>query len=379
MNLLEIINFSKEYLEKYSFSKSRVESEKLISYVLQMDRINLYSNFQMILTEDEKTKIKNFLKEMARKRKTFDEVLEEKKLEESENNKDILVEEVKNFKGENTSLFTKCVQYLKKFQVDNARLDAEYIFAHVLKIKRNTLMFNLNNEISVEAKEEIRQNIFRRGKKREPLQYILGEWEFYGFPFMVDERVLIPRQDTEILVENCKYILEEFPSPKILDIGTGSGAISITLSKLIPDSQVTGVDISEGALEIANKNKELNDASNVNFLLSDVFSNVPHEEYHLIVSNPPYISLEEYNELMPEVKTYEPKNALTDNGDGYYFYKKIADEGFEYLKKGGYLAFEIGYNQGEVIKTYMEKKGYQVFPIIKDYGNNDRVVIGRKE
>lgn len=373
MRLLEIINFSKEYLEKYSFSKSRVESEKLIAYVLKMDRINLYSNFEMELTESEKTEVKTFLKEMARKRKTFDEILAEK-----EKTQEIQTVE-KDFKNENIEILTKSIQYLKKFGVENARIDAEYIFANVLGIKRNALMLNFSREIKEEDKEKIREYIFRRGKKREPLQYILKEWEFYGLPFIVDERVLIPRPDTEILVEECKFLLEGKEEPKILDIGTGSGAISISLAKLFPKGKVFGADISRDALEVAQQNKELNKAENVTFVLSDVFQNVLEKDFDLIVSNPPYIPMEEYEELMPEVKNYEPMTALTDKGDGYYFYRKISEEAMNFLKKGGYLAFEIGYNQGEEVSEIMKKIGYEVMGIIKDYGNNQRVVIGRKE
>ena len=375
MRLLEIINFSKEYLEKYSFSKSRVESEKLIAYVLHMDRINLYSNFEMELTESEKKEIKTFLKEMARKRKDFDEILKEK-----EKNHEI-EKSIEDFKSENIEILTKSIQYLKKYGVDNARLDAEYIFANVLDIKRNALMLNFHNKISEEQKSQIREYIVRRGKKREPLQYILKEWEFYGLPFMVDERVLIPRPDTEILVEECKFLLErlENDEPKILDIGTGSGAISISLAKLFPKSKVFGADISKGALEVATQNRELNDASNVTFLVSDVFENILEKDFDLIVSNPPYIPLNEYEELMPEVKNYEPIGALTDKGDGYYFYRKISQEAMDFLKKGGYLAFEVGYNQGKEVSNIMKKIGYEVMGIIKDYGNNQRVVIGRKE
>lgn len=375
MRLLEIINFSKEYLEKYSFSKSRVESEKLIAYVLHMDRINLYSNFEMELTESEKKEIKTFLKEMARKRKGFDEILKEK-----EDTKEI-EKPKEDFKSENIEILTKSIKYLKKYGVDNARLDAEYIFANVLGIKRNALMLNFHNKISEEQKSQIREYIVRRGKKREPLQYILKEWEFYGLPFIVDERVLIPRPDTEILVEECKFLLEGLGNdePKILDIGTGSGAISISLAKLFPKSKVFGADISKKALEVATQNRELNGASNVTFVVSDVFENILEKDFDLIVSNPPYIPLTEYEELMPEVKNYEPMGALTDKGDGYYFYRKISEEAYDFLKKGGYLAFEVGYNQGEEVSNIMKKIGYEVMGIIKDYGNNQRVVIGRKE
>lgn len=376
MRLLEILEFSKEYLKKYSFSKPRLESEKVISHILGIKRIELYSNFEMELESGEKDKIKIFLREMARKRKTFDEVIKENSFEEKQEEK---ISEKKSFKDENINLLSKSIQYLKKYNVENARLDAEYIFAYVLGVKRISLMLNFDEEISEENKNLIRQYIVRRGKYREPLQYIVKEWEFYGYPIKVDGRVLIPRQDTEILVEQCIYLMKEKENPKILDIGTGSGAISIALAKELPESEVLGLDVSDDALKMAVINRELNNVSNLKFLKSDVFQHVREKNYDLIVSNPPYIPVEEYNELMPEVKEYEPRMALTDGGDGYYFYKKISEESVNYLKNGGYLAFEVGYNQGETVSQLMEKNGFQIIGRVADYGGIERVIIGRKE
>lgn len=378
MRLLEIIEFSREYLEKYSFSKPRLESEKVISYILGIKRIELYSNFEMELESEEKNKIKIFLREMARKRKTFDEIMKEKE-NMLKDNSDEKIQIKKSFKDENINLLSKSIQYLKKYNVENARLDAEYIFAYVLGVKRVSLILNFDEEISEENKNLIRQYIVRRGKYREPLQYIVKEWEFYGYPIKVDERVLIPRQDTEILVEQCIYLMKERENPKILDIGTGSGAISIALAKELPESEVLGLDISDDALKMAVVNRELNNVSNLKFLKSDVFQHVKEKNYDLIVSNPPYIPVEEYDELMPEVKKYEPRMALTDGGDGYYFYKKISEESGNYLKNGGYLAFEVGYNQGETVSQLMEKNGFQIIGRIADYGGIERVIIGRKE
>ena len=378
MRLLEILEFSKEYLKKYSFSKPRLESEKVISHILGIKRIELYSNFEMELESREKDKIKIFLREMARKRKTFDEIIKEKENSCKEKDEE-KISVKKSFKDENINLLSKSIQYLKKYNVENARLDAEYIFAYVLGIKRISLMLNFDEEISEENKNLIRQYIVRRGKYREPLQYIVKEWEFYGYPIKVDGRVLIPRQDTEILVEQCIYLMKEKENPKILDIGTGSGAISIALAKELPESEVLGLDVSDDALKMAVENRELNNVSNLKFLKSDVFQHVREKNYDLIVSNPPYIPVEEYNELMPEVKEYEPRMALTDGGDGYYFYKKISEESVNYLKNGGYLAFEVGYNQGETVSQLMEKNGFQIVGRVADYGGIERVIIGRKE
>ena len=374
MKLLEILNFSKEYLQKYSFSKPRLESEKLIAAVLKLDRITLYAYFDMELTSEQKEIIKKYLREMARGRIGFDELMKNKETEGID---------MKNYKDENHELLKKSIEYLEKYQVPNARLDAEYIFAHILNVNRMTLTLSLNKKIEEEDKNRIREMLVARGKERKPLQYLLGEWEFYGYPFKVDERVLIPRADTEILVEQCKYLVAEINSPKIMDIGTGSGAIAISLGKELPNSHVLGVDISEGALEVATQNRDINEATNVKFIKSDLFSTLRDEKYKsvkfdLIVSNPPYIPTVEYESLMPEVLKYEPKNALTDNGDGYYFYEKISKEAKEFLTKDGYLAFEVGYNQAEKVAEFMRDNGFDIISIVKDYGGIDRVVIGKR-
>lgn len=378
MKLLDIINFSEEYLKKYSFSKPRFEGEKVICYILGIKRVQLYTNFEMVLEKNEKEKIKLFLREMTRNRKTFNEILEEKK-EKIENLKKEIIIEDKSYRDENINLFSKSIGYLKKNGVLNARIDVEYIFSYVLGIKRGSLILEFDKEINEDNKKLLRKYLIRRGKNREPLQYILKEWEFYGYPIKIDKRTLIPRADTEILVEQCINILNGIENPKILEIGTGSGAISIALAKKIKNSSVLAVDISEEALSLAVQNRELNDVSNLKFLKSDVFKNVREQNYDLIVSNPPYIPINEYLELMPEVKNYEPKIALTDSDDGYYFYRKISRESEEYLKKGGYLAFEVGYNQGEEVSNIMEKDGFHIVGRIEDYGGIERVVIGRKE
>lgn len=370
MKLLDILKFSEEYLKKYSFSKPRLESEKVIAHVLKLDRITLYAYFDMELSLEQKNSIKEYLKNMARKRVGFEELPKEN--EDKENLK-------KDFRVENKELLLKCIEYLKKNGVADSRLDAEYIFAHVLNVKRSILSMNLIREITQEEKEKIKHLLHQRAKEKRPLQYILGEWEFYGYPFYVDERVLIPRADTEILVEQCKFILQELNNPKVLDIGTGSGAISIALAKEVPSANILGADISLDALEVAKENRELNRCeSNLKFIKSDVFSSIKEFDYDMIISNPPYIPEDEYKELMPEVKLHEPMGALTDKGDGYYFYKKISEESPKYLKDGGYLVFEVGYNQAKKVSEFMEKNKFDIVAIVKDYGGIERVVIGRK-
>ena len=363
MNLLEILKFVEEYLKKYSFSKPRLEAEKLVSYVLNLDRIALYIHHERELTEEEKTSIKQFLKQMVEEKKSFDEIKGEKK----------------DYKTENLDIFNKSVEYLKKNGVPSALVDTEYIFSEALKVSRNTLKYSMSREIKEEDKNKIREMLMLRAKNRKPLQYILGEWEFYGLPFKVRENVLIPRPDTEILVEQCIQLMREIEEPNILDIGSGSGAISIAIANELKSSSVTGVDINEDAIKLANENKVLNKVENVNFMKSDLFEKLDEDfKYDLIVSNPPYITKDEYETLMPEVKNFEPKNALTDLGDGLYFYREISKKAGAYLKDTGYLAFEIGYKQAKDVSKILEDNNFAVLSIVKDYGGNDRVVLAKK-
>lgn len=363
MNLLEILKFVEEYLKKYSFSKPRLEAEKLVSYVLNLDRIALYIHHERELTEEEKTSIKQLLKQMVEEKKSFDEIKGEKK----------------DYKTENLDIFNKSVEYLKKNGVPSALVDTEYIFSEVLKVSRNTLKYSMSREIKEEDKNKIREMLMLRAKSRKPLQYILGEWEFYGLPFKVRENVLIPRPDTEILVEQCIQLMREIEEPNILDIGSGSGAISIAIANELKSSSVTGVDINEDAIKLANENKVLNKVENVNFMKSDLFEKLDEDfKYDLIVSNPPYITKDEYETLMPEVKNFEPKNALTDLGDGLYFYREISKKAEAYLKDTGYLAFEIGYKQAKDVSKILEDNNFAILSVVKDYGGNDRVVLAKK-
>ena len=363
MNLLEILKFVEEYLKKYSFSKPRLEAEKLVSYVLNLDRIALYIHYERELTEEEKTSIKQLLKQMVEEKKSFDEIKGEKK----------------DYKTENLDIFNKSVEYLKKNGVPSALVDTEYIFSEALKVSRNTLKYSMSREIKEEDKNKIREMLMLRAKNRKPLQYILGEWEFYGLPFKVRENVLIPRPDTEILVEQCIQLMREIEEPNILDIGSGSGAMSIAIANELKSSSVTGVDINEDAIKLANENKVLNKVENVNFMKSDLFEKLDEDfKYDLIVSNPPYITKDEYETLMPEVKNFEPKNALTDLGDGLYFYREISKKAEAYLKDTGYLAFEIGYKQAKDVSKILEDNNFAVLSIVKDYGGNDRVVLAKK-
>ena len=373
--LQDILKFTIGYLEKRAVEKPRLEGEKIISHVLGLERILLYANFDRELKEEERTEIRGILKEIAQRKITFDKYLEEKT---SKNYKE-LMEEKKSYLDENKELLKKSIEYLQNKGIENPKIDTELIFSEVLKLDRMMLTLSFTRKINEEEKEIIREMLRKRAVEKIPVQYILGYEGFYGRNFKVNKNVLIPRPETELLVEQCIKMAVEKNSKTILDIGTGSGAIAITLAKELPNAKVLACDISEEALEVAKENGKLLEANNIKFEKSDVFSAVKFKEFDMIVSNPPYIPKEEYETLQVEVKMHEPSLALTDNKDGLYFYKKISREAVDYLKQEGILAFEVGYNQGEEVRELMEKAGFKNVLVLKDYQNLDRIVIGVKE
>ncbi|MEI6858172.1 peptide chain release factor N(5)-glutamine methyltransferase [Psychrilyobacter sp.] len=382
-NLLDILRWSEEYFKKYSFSKPRLEAEKVISHVLSIDRILLYAEYDRPLIDDERMKIKKYILQMIKKKIGFDEFLREEKIKngKTENNKIIPEPHNENtgkiYRKEFLELLTKSIIYLKKHGSKEAKLDVEHVFSYILKVSRMEMTLRFEREITEAEKKEIREMLVEIGKNKRPLQYVLGFEEFYGYKFYVDESVLIPRSETELLVERCIKLMDGIEEPKVLDIGSGSGAISISLGKELPKSMVLGVDISEKALKIANKNKIENNATNVKFIKSDVMKGVEYKKFNLIVSNPPYIPDYEYEVLEEKVLKYEPKLALTAPNNGLYFYEEISKNAPDHLIKGGYLAFEIGYNQGEVVKKIMEKNDFLNIGVYYDYAEHERMVIGK--
>ena len=262
---------------------------------------------------------------------------------------------------------------LEQAGVPDADVDAAYLLASVLKEDTLAVRINGHRELAAPQRAAVDALCDRRAA-REPLQYILGETEFMGLTFHVEPGVLIPRADTEILVEKALAWIK--PGARVLDIGTGSGAIAVSLAKLGRPAQVTAVDVSDRALEIARRNAERNGAA-VEFVKSDCFSALKGRKYDMIVSNPPYISEDEMRGLMPEV-TREPELALFGGADGLDFYRRISREAPEYLNEGGCLLFEIGWLQKDAVSALVKAHIGEPFAL-RDYGQNWRVVGAKKE
>ena len=375
-NLLDILNKSVNYLEKKNIKNARLTAESIISEVMEMERIMLYAEFERMLSEDELKKIREKLNDVINNDKKISDNNDFESMEKSEKQLKLLLD--------------KSILYLEKNSIDESKLIAEIIFSHVLNVDRMMLFTKYRDEIEDEKIEKIRYFIQKIGREKFPVQYLLNEQEFYGRKFYVDKGVLIPRQDTEVLVEKMIEILKnnilknknleknlKF-HPKILDIGVGSGIIGITAALEIKDSYVLGVDISEKALDTAEKNKELLKVSNIKFLKSNLFENVEFKQFDMIVSNPPYISLNEAGIMSDDTLLHEPSEALFAENDGLYFYYEICQKALDYLADFGYLLFEIGYKQGKNVAEIMTSSGFKNVEVIKDLAGLDRVVVGQK-
>lgn len=252
----------------------------------------------------------------------------------------------------------------------------EWIFG----IRRADYYMDPNGTVNPEQ-EAFLSEVLEQRARRVPLQYLMGSCEFMGYSFLVDERVLIPRQDTECLVEKAVELLRDsqkkgLEAPEVLDLCTGSGCIGISIKKLCPKANVTLADISEGALKVAGENAARQEAD-VSLVQSDLFENI-EGNYDYIVSNPPYIPTKVIEGLMPEVRDYEPHLALDGLADGLFFYRKIVEEATVRLRKGGVLLFEIGQEQGADLTDILEKQGFAQIEIWKDLAGLDRVVVGRR-
>lgn len=287
----------------------------------------------------------------------------------------------------NAELYDYIGSRLKNAGIEEYVFESRCIIEDIMGLDRLSLAMNAEKTAD-EAKKNQALLLLEKRLKGEPLQYLLGEWEFFGLPFKVGKGVLIPRPDTEVLVET---VLDHFlkagkHDPEIIDLCSGSGCIAVALQKNLPRSKVTAVELSSEAFPYLTENIRRNDAD-VKIMKGDVLNGELLQNFSdpddfgefrkldCIVSNPPYLTEKEMKELSPEVKC-EPETALYGGADGLKFYRVISCLWKEILKEGGLLAFEIGYEQGEAVSDILRKSGYTDIKVIKDLGGNDRVVTG---
>lgn len=263
-------------------------------------------------------------------------------------------------------------EQLQKAGITDAELDARLLLEFICHTDRNALYAHGDQEIEDEKMHDFLQLIEKRAVHI-PLQHLTGEQNFMGLDFLVNEHVLIPRQDTEILVEEIMRDLHD--GIRILDMCTGSGCILLSLLHYSNDCSGVGVDVSEDALAVARQNADRLAEKQAVFIQSDLFERV-EGSFDLIVSNPPYIRSQEIAGLMPEVREHEPHLALDGKDDGLHFYREIIKGAMPHLKRGGQLFFEIGYDQGEAVQALLAANGYTEIAVVKDYAGLDRVVYG---
>lgn len=263
-------------------------------------------------------------------------------------------------------------EQLQKAGITDAELDARLLLEFICHTDRNALYAHGDQEIEDEKMQDFLQLIEKRAAHI-PLQHLTGEQNFMGLDFLVNEHVLIPRQDTEILVEEIMRDLHD--GIRILDMCTGSGCILLSLLHYSNDCSGVGVDVSEDALAVARQNADRLAEKQAVFIQSDLFEKV-EGSFDLIVSNPPYIRSQEIAGLMPEVREHEPHLALDGKDDGLHFYREVIKGAMPHLKRGGQLFFEIGYDQGEAVQALLAANGYTEIAVVKDYAGLDRVVYG---
>jgi release factor glutamine methyltransferase len=276
-------------------------------------------------------------------------------------------------------LYDYVFRRLEVYDERERRQITEIVLEYFCDVDRTSILIDSAIEpVSDEMKQEFR-NVTKRINTLEPVQYVLGETKFYGFDFFVNPSVLIPRPETEELVDLIQKQFKISDTPKIVDIGTGSGCIAITLSHLLPNAEISAIDVSAEAIEIAKDNVEENEVE-IKLYCGDILTNdLPEKDYDVIVSNPPYITENEKALMSSNVLEHEPHLALfVPNENPLLFYNRISDLGQVSLKKGGKLFFEINEQFAQETKTMMESKGYTNVEIIKDLQDKDRIVVGVK-
>ena len=264
--------------------------------------------------------------------------------------------------------------YFKSKAFENPKQEIEWLLCDLLGLKRIDLYVKFEDKINNSKLNKLKSWIKRR-VKREPLQYITGETEFYGLKFKTTPQALIPRPETERLVDLTLLSIGNNSDLKLLEIGAGSGCVSIAISNKKPMVNILSLDVSKDALELAETNAELNNCKNIKFLEMDFLNDVPNEKFDILISNPPYIPEKEIENIMPEVKNYEPRIALTDNGDGLTFYHRIAKRAKTLINPNGFILLEVGLGEHpqKVLSLFKESK-FDQLELIKDFNNNERIL-----
>ena len=264
--------------------------------------------------------------------------------------------------------------YFKSKGFENPKQEIEWLLCDLLNYKRIDLYVQFEQPIHRPQLKQLREWIKRR-IGREPLQYITGKTEFYGHKFNITPDVLIPRPETERVVDVALYSIGNIKTPKVLEVGSGSGCIAIAMGAERNDALIESVDVSETAITQAEKNADLNELSNIDFKVMDFLKEIPEGRFDLLVSNPPYIPEKEMSETMPEVHQYEPKIALTDERDGLTFYRRFAEVGKSLIKPGGWMVLEVGLGKhpSKAVDIF-QSVGYTQLELIPDYNSDERVL-----
>lgn len=263
--------------------------------------------------------------------------------------------------------------YFKEKAFSNPRSEIEWLLCSLLKCGRLDLYMRFEEPLSKRQLSTLRSWVKRR-LKQEPLQYITGSCDFYGREFLVNSKVLIPRPETERLIEESIRSLESIQNPKILDIGTGSGCIGITMAKERKDSLVVGLDRSEESLKVAKKNSTVLNANNISFIQMDILNEYPKDRFDLIISNPPYVPKNDMLGLMKDVRGFEPDIALTDFSDGLTFYKRFVNILANITKESSTIVLEVGLgDHPDNVLSILKESGYSDIRITNDYNGDRRV------
>jgi len=265
-------------------------------------------------------------------------------------------------------------EYFRFKGFENPKQEIEWLLCDLLNYKRIDLYLEFENTISDSKLDQLKGWVKRR-RTREPLQYITGQTQFYGYPFKVSPDVLIPRPETERVVDVVLHTIGNITKPRILEVGSGSGCMAVSIGAEKQNAYILSIDISKPAIDQARKNADLNATTNVDFMVLDFLKELPEGQFDLLVSNPPYIPLNEIGTTMPEIHNHEPQIALTDNRDGLTFYQRFAEVAKELVKPGGWVIMEVGLGDHPAkAMEIFQSGGYKNLELITDFNGNERVL-----